>query len=66
MAKIPCFVCDGTGVVCKKHPERPFTGKYACACGAASEPCPACSGKRASKRSPLSVALDLPKGSRDP
>ncbi len=39
----PCFICDDTGLVCEKHPDRPLSGKYACGCGAPSTACLICS-----------------------
>ena len=30
----PCFICDDTGLVCEKHPDRPISGKFGCGCGA--------------------------------
>ena len=37
-----CFLCDDTGSVCKDHPDRPWSGKYACDCGAPAAPCQSC------------------------
>ena len=38
-----CFICDGTGLVCEKHPDRPLSGKYCCGCHATGTLCRACS-----------------------
>lgn len=39
----PCFICDDTGLVCEKHPDRPVSGKFGRGCGAPSIPCLVCS-----------------------
>jgi hypothetical protein len=38
-----CYVCDETRLVCEAHPDRPWSGKYACGCGVAAMACPTCS-----------------------
>jgi hypothetical protein len=30
------------GCVCEAHPDRPWEGEHACACGGAGAPCPRC------------------------
>ena len=37
-----CSRCDDYRWVCENHPERPWEGPRACACGGAGAPCPAC------------------------
>jgi len=34
--------CDSTGWVCEDHRDRPWTGLFACGCGAAGAPCKVC------------------------
>jgi hypothetical protein len=38
----PCFRCKNTRWVCEDHQNKPWEGKWACACGAAGAPCPDC------------------------
>jgi hypothetical protein len=35
-----CLRCEDTGLVCENHPDQPWTGPHACACGGAGMPCP--------------------------
>jgi len=46
MGEVECPVCDGTGVVCENHRDRPWDGMSdhaeACGCGAGA-PCIRCS-----------------------
>jgi len=35
-----CLVCEDTGWVCETHPDQPWQGPHACACGGAGAPCP--------------------------
>ena len=49
---VACFVCSGTRWVCETHPDRPWSGKYACGCGGAGMPCSNC----------RSVPPNLPEG----
>jgi len=44
MRRPPCDVCDGTGLVCEDHPDRPWFGLSArgCDCGGAGALCPSC------------------------
>jgi hypothetical protein len=37
-----CMQCADQRWVCEAHAERPWIGDYACQCGAAGMPCPAC------------------------
>jgi hypothetical protein len=34
-----CAICEDCGWVCENHPERPWHGAHACACGGAGMPC---------------------------
>ena len=45
-------VCDGTRLVCKKHSDRPASGKYECGCGGPSVPCSVCSKPKGGLREP--------------
>jgi len=42
MQKVDCLQCEDTGWVCESHPDQPWTGPHACACGGAGAPCPRC------------------------
>lgn len=37
-----CLAYEGTRWVCENHPDQPWDGPHACACGAAGAPCPRC------------------------
>src|SRR6478752_1743148 len=37
-----CLVCEDCGWVCENHPDQPWQGPHACACGGAGAPCPRC------------------------
>lgn len=54
-----CVRCDNSRWVCETHNERPLLGDYACNCGAAGAPCPACN--RADPADPASVP-GMPRG----
>ncbi len=53
----PCFICDGSSLVCDKHPDRPVSGKFACGCGAPGTACLACS--EVAPKNPRLVAENL-------
>jgi hypothetical protein len=36
------LLCEDCGWVCEKHPDRPFEGEHACACGGAGALCSNC------------------------
>jgi hypothetical protein len=38
---VKCLVYEDTGWVCEDHPDQPWEGPHACACGGAGAPCPA-------------------------
>ena len=37
-----CLLCEDCGWVCENHPDQPWTGPRAFACGGAGAPCPRC------------------------
>jgi hypothetical protein len=37
-----CTCCQDCGWVCEDHPDKPWEGEHACACGGAGAPCPTC------------------------
>ena len=42
-----CSLCEDTGWVCENHPDQPWEGPHACACGGAGAPCPRCNAATA-------------------
>lgn len=42
MTEVACTRCQDTYWICEVHDDRPWDGNYACDCGAAGMPCPAC------------------------
>ena len=48
MPNVPtCIVCEDTGWVCENHPDQPWEGPHARACGGAGAPCPRCNAATA-------------------